>query len=336
LNKKIPGQIPADNLFERVLSDANPNEFYLDICQYEGFAWACVIRREVLDEIVQDLSRNNFKILLVSLGVRPVQYLLPYINFARQSGLQSNNYLMRFGENNLLSDIETIPLSRETGRDRPEYSIGDQYVFSTGLLSFGSGMWLLAEGTHPDPGISNSTILKEREEYRYFKYYKAAGRTFLSGIFIILLLNFLLYNYYFNKTIEQQVSQLLYQGEALRSEKLRAAIQAKEGFIRQYGWDHPSRLSFFADRVAGLVPENTQLIAMKIYPVSTDLFENNGRLHFKLDTIQIAGSCEDPTELNRFVNNLRNIRDFKEVNIKSYLYKRETRTGIFLMEIIIN
>jgi hypothetical protein len=64
------------------------------------------------------------------------------------------------------------------------------------------------------------------------------------------------------------------------------------------------------------------------------MMSEDGLLNFQQDTIQITGTCGDPAELNRFVNNLRNIRDFRDISIKSYLYKKENQDGVFSMEII--
>lgn len=69
-------------------------------------------------------------------------------------------------------------------------------------------------------------------------------------------------------------------------------------------------------------------------PVSAPLLGEGQNVDFKKDTIQVSGTCDDPTELNQFTNNLRNIQRFKEVSVRSYNYKKELGSGAFFMEII--
>jgi Tfp pilus assembly protein PilN len=156
----------------------------------------------------------------------------------------------------------------------------------------------------------------------------------LSFIFAILMINFLLYMHYSASNAEHAASLLLTQDEQKKTAKLESEVQAKEGFLNRYGWDRPSRISFYADRIAALVPDDAMLTALRINPLITSLLGGDGLPRFQQDTIQLSGTCDDPAELNRFANNLRNISDFREINIKSYLYKKETQQGLFSMEII--
>ena len=343
LHKKISPEMPEEKRFEAVLPNASPAGFYLEADSYERFLSVAIVRREVLDKVVNDLLRLNFRILSVRIGGGGIQWLLPYLNADGGSTLRSNHYTFQLSGAGEVTELESFTPDGESYRDsyaeKLEYSVGDQYVYSQGLLSFAAALELLAAVPGAGSVAANGSIHlpaleKEREEYRYFKYYKAAGRALLAFLFTILLVNFLLYNHYFSKNRELQASRTVNQDELKRMERLRAVVDARDRFLRQHGWDHSPRLSFYADRIAGLVPDGATLTDMKLCPLNTTLYEEGSVPGFKRDTIQIAGVSDDPTELNRFANNLRNIPDFKEVNIRSYLYKKETGSGTFLIEII--
>jgi Tfp pilus assembly protein PilN len=335
LHKKALPDIDKGGLFEAILPNSNPNEFYLDISGQQGFLYASIIRKELLDKILSELTELGYKVLSVSLGIAPLQYLLPFLNTERQGSIMTSScFLISLNQEKRIIDVSVIPRRQEDVHPEVEYSIGDQYVNAGGLLAFGTAMSLIVEGASVLSGIDNGYIDKAREEYRYFKFYKTALWTLLSGIFCLLLVNFFVYNYFFDKNTARQASLGLTREEEKRMEKLATSIQQKEKFISQYGWDRHSRISLYADRIAALMPGSATLTDLKINPLNTGSFLEASVLSFKEDTIQITGICEDPTELNRFVNNLRNIRDFQKVNIKSYLYKKETQNGIFFMEII--
>lgn len=335
LHKKIIRENLTGNLFDAILPNANPADFYLEHYDSESFSSVYIIRKAILDQIVDELIQNKFKILTVAMGVTDIQYLIPYFTAEKESdGIKSNHYIIRFDRQKNVTDVESVPFMVDEVRPVLEYSIGDQYVFTRGIMAFASAMGLLTGTAFGNAGLNSPAIKKEREDFRYYKYYKASLWLFLSGLFFILLVNFLLYSHYAKLNEELSVTRIQTQGELIKNEKQESAILVKEKFIGQFGWDHPSRISLYADRIAALVPDDAQLTGLKINPVNIGFSGDNRLLSFQQDTIQITGTCEDPVELNRFVNNLRNIRDFHEINIKNYLYKKETQNGTFSMEII--
>jgi Tfp pilus assembly protein PilN len=328
-----PG-VSEEDLFGSVLPNANPNEFHMEPIRLGSFFSVSIARKELLNKILGQLKEQKLRVLSISPGPAGLARLLPFLNVGKQPVLKSNHYTIHIDAERLVTEIVSTPFDKDEDHRRVEYSIGDQYVYAPGLLAFAAALELLAEGAEIGAGMDNAMIRQEREEYRYFKYFRTALVGLLSFVFLILLVNFFIYNHYFSKNAQQQASMMQIQEEQKREEKLRSTIAIKEKFIHDFGWDHPSRLSFYADRIAGLVPESTTLTDMKLFPVNTGFLGDNSLLTFKRDTIQIAGTCDDPTELNRFVNNLRSIPDFRLVTIKNYLYRKQTQNGSFLMEII--
>jgi len=335
LHKKIARADWSPSALENILPNANPADFYQDNLACDAFYSVHIIRRTVLDDTVNQLVRYKFRILAVSLGSSAIRFVIPYMNAINQEeGILTNHHTIYIDTQKNIVDVEAIPFSAEEITTATEYNIGDQYVSAKGLTAFASAMGLLA-GTALDlPEIENATLATEKQEFRYFKYYKAASWGLMSLVFATLMVNFLLYMHYSGSNAEHAASLLLTQGEQKKAAKLEAEVQAKEGFLDRYGWDRPSRISFYADRIAALVPDDALLVGLKINPVITGFLGGDGLPKFQQDTIELSGTCEDPAELNRFANNLRNINDFREINIKSYLYKKETQTGSFSMEII--
>lgn len=335
LHKKIPPGEGTDKVFETILPNGNPGDFYMQISPYEHFSSACLIRRSQLDGVVDQLLHKRYKVLGLSLGVADLRYLLPYLNPDGDTGeIRTNHFLVRLDGQKMVTDIG--PAAFPVGETRPvlEYSIGNQYVYSRGLIAFGSALGLLAGSAYGDEGILQDKVIGQGTEYCYFRYFGAACWSLLGGLFVALLISFLFYSHYARLNEEVSARLLLSGTQAQRTKQLESGLATREKFVRRYGWDHPSRISLYADRIAGLVPEEAVLTILKIDPVTTGWGGDNGWMNFQQDTIQVSGTCDDPTELNRFVNNLRNIHDFQQISIKSYSYKKELQTGIFFMEII--
>jgi hypothetical protein len=337
LHKKLQEQPSQAKILEAVLPSADPAEFYIDSIHYAGMTSCSIIRKNILDNLLIELGKKGFKIVSVSVGASSIQNLLPYLHFKYDPVLESNSFLFRLADKNELVEIRALPAEGKERQDKKEYKIGDQYIFSTGLLPFAAALSTLGrKGLNIDNGVTNPHTEKILVEYKYYKYLKFSLWTFLISIFTILLVNFFIYNHLFNRNLQRQTFKVALEEESLAKSKLHASMVVKENFIRQYGWARPSRLSLYADRIAGLVPVDAQLTGIKLYPVNNAGFGNDGNINIKKDTIQVTGICDDPTELNRFTNNLRNINDFKKVVIQSYLYKKEVQNGVFQLEIITN
>jgi len=334
LQKKLKADELTDRPVEALLPNANPNDFYYSVTIYGDVATIGVIRKEVLDKTISELNAVGFRVLSVAIGMSDVQNVLPFYNADQRASLATPFYSISFDGRGQPADIELIAGFQPKDYEKIEYNLGDQYVYSAALTGFGSAAGLLAGGLDSTAAFHQTAIRRERENYRYYRYYRTALWTMLTGIFVILLVNFFIYNHYFSLNRDREGMRQLSREQADRIEKQAAAIRSKEEFLRTAGWDASSRLSYFADRIAGLVPSGTQLTDMQINPLNNSLPGDDKGLRFRRDTIQITGICDDPTELNQFTNNLKNIEAFKAVNIRSYAFKKEIQRGSFLMEII--
>src|SRR5579863_10018945 len=334
LFKTLPIETVSADVFESVLPNGNPGEFYVQVGRYQNTLAVQIIRKTVVEDVLEKIIQAGFKPLRVGVGVSDLQLLLPYFNLDGKSGeIRTNHFIVRTNERKAISDIEPAPFPAREVRPSTEYSIGDQYVYPGGVMAFGSALGLLAgrafagpEGnlqTGEDPGvegpeITNEHLAAEREVFRFLRYFKAAFRAFLGALFLILLINFLVFSHYARINSEQQMTAMVSISAAKQEAERETAVLAKVKWMGINGWDQPSRMSLYADRIAALVPDDAALTTMKINPVSSNFVSGDGVLKFQRDTIEITGTCGDPVELNRFVNNLRNIRYFQDISIRSY------------------
>lgn len=334
LQKKMPAGELTGKPVEAMLPNANPNDFYHTVTVLGELATVAVIRKEVLDKVITDLQAAGFRVLSAAIGLSDIQNLLPFFTPEHRTALTTPFYSLRLDPQRKVTDIDFLSGVTPKEYEKQEYNIGDQYVYSASLTGFASAMGLLAGGLEAGTAFSQPVLEQEKENYKYFRYYKAGLWAMLAGLFSILLINFFIYNHYFSLNKDREGQLQISQEQAERLKKQSASLRSKEDFLQRSGWESPSRLSYFADRIAGLVPSGTLLTDMQINPLNSTLLGDDKGARFQLDTIRIAGTCDDPTELNQFTNNLKNIQDFKEVGIRNYAYKKEIKSGVFLMEII--
>ena len=197
LQKKLAARDLTDRPVEAMLPNANPNDFYHSVTTLGELAVVAVIRKEVLDKIITDLQGLGFRVLSASIGITDVQNILPFFTFDERTFLSTPFFSILFTDGRQLTDIEFLAGVTPKEYEKVEYNIGDQYVHSAALSGFGSATGLLAAGLDNETAFSQAAISQERENYKYFRYYKAGLWAMLAGLFAILLINFFVYNHYF-------------------------------------------------------------------------------------------------------------------------------------------
>ena len=333
LLKKVPAQ-SANGTLQSILPNANPDDFYSEKFQGKNSNIISIVRKETVNKIISELKKSGYKVDSVSQGFTSINNILPFIKTVQGRQLESDSLMIELGNDNEVTDFRNKEKINNNKFQPNEYLIANQYVKPANLLSFSAAVGLLAGDIKSGSPINSHVLSEERKEYRYYKLFRAAGWSFLIALFVILLINFLFYTHFFNKNKSLETSRLFTSGQAQKFSVLEKEVRQKEKFIEQSGWTAPSRTSFYADRIAGLTPTDILLTSMQIYPARNNSFTEAGSNFFKKDTIMVAGVCENPVELNQFMNNLKVLPDFKDVTIKNYQYRNENESGSFLMEII--
>jgi hypothetical protein len=332
LVKKMPGSQSVDNAVIAVLPNANPADFYFETHSYGDFSVAAIARKEVIDSFIQSLKKEGFTILQASLGFNTATYILPFIYPDAQAPVLTTLFSLQVNAQKKIIGYE--PIEENDLLRTTEYSIGNLYLRPPLMLAFSAAVHVLTDSLKNAPVLSSAILNHERTEFRYQKLFKAAGMALLAAIFLILLVNFLIYNHYFNRNKELQVTQVFSREKQEQTDIIQERIKKKEGFLHQSGWHKPCRASLYADRIASLTPFNTLLTSMVIYPLKGNASGEFPVMNFKTDTIQVTGTCDNPVEINQFMNNVKIITEFKSVALKNYLYKKEKETATFSLEII--
>jgi len=335
LQKKLsPAQLNEGHPLQTVLPNANPNDLYVSVTRLETIGSIAVARKEVVDKLLQDLKGHGLHVLSLSIGMEDLLNVIPFVTFHREMTLQTPQFALQLNDGRQVIDIDYTAGWEPATYEKIEYNIGDQYVSSPALMAFGAATGLLANGPAAPLAFPHELVLEEREQFTYTRYYKTSLWSLMSFVFVLLLVNFFFYEHYFSLNKDKEDSRQISRESEKKIQKQLTYLQSREDFLGKYGWEQTSRLSLYADRIAGLVPSGTVLTDLWLNPVSASLLGEGQNVDFKKDTIQVSGTCDDPTELNQFTNNLRNIQRFKEVSVRSYNYKKELGSGAFFMEII--
>jgi hypothetical protein len=305
-----------------VFPQANPAEFYCQVLHCGGNDFVSIARRPLVEETIANVEQAGFRVLDVSLGFSAME---PVLLFAEQDSLNTVCYQLKMGQGSII-DFELRTPGDDDLTNRDEYLISRQYIRPYELLAFAAGTGLLISGAEGAAYIAGETLNKQRENFLHQRYFKAASRSLLLLIFLVLLVNFFVYDHYYEKNSHYASSA----GMAVPRQDLSNGVRNKEQFLQSHGWLQPQRSSFFADRFAGFLPEGIWLSSLQFNPVNA----SQGMLSFRTDTIQLNGACNDPERINLLINNIKTMKEVKQVVMKNYTYKKEEDIGAFSIDII--
>jgi len=334
INKKIGTTSLTGNPVSSLFPNTNPADFYYEVFQNKVISVVSIVRKKVADDIIAQLKQEGFTIISFSIGFSPLNKIIPYIKADDSKTIESETFLFHLNGGNEILDFSQKEKNNNESGIQPEYLVADQYLKSAAILPFAASAGLMADDLKISSHLNPAIVEKDREDLKYLKYFRASFIALLAVAFLVLLSSFLVYTHYFNlnrEMVENELADIQLQQKAALLQK---EVRMKEKFLNQSGWNDGSRISYYADRIAGLTPSDILLTSMNINPAKNNSSGEANAFNYKRDTILLTGSCMDPVVLNQFMNAVKLIPGFKEATVKNYQYRKENEAGSFQMEIL--
>jgi Tfp pilus assembly protein PilN len=153
-------------------------------------------------------------------------------------------------------------------------------------------------------------------------------------LFIILLINFILFSYQSDKQKQLAGELNQYQETIQQLASYKEEIAEKEKITQNGAWGENSYFSYYADRIAASKPDGILLQKMQLFPVTlkNKKFDLNG---IRKDTICIEGVTQNSVLLNEWTKALQSQEFVKHVGITNYT-QQESSSGSFTLQIALN
>ncbi len=325
LHKPFGKDLPTDpnQLAQVLLPGIKVDEMYLQVeASILSFA-----RRNLIDDIIIKLKTQGFDILNISFGPFCLAKVVKLTQSNNQEDtIEVGGYTLNFGNNNLISFLKT------DYNHLAQYTIGTDNISQTHINAYSAAFsWFM--GNYPQ--IVAQEITSSREEYFYKKFFNKLFIGLIVTLFVILLGNYIIFEIERDKNVSLQAKDQVYSGKSTKLIKIRKELKEKETFLDKAGWMTSSKLSFYADRIAATLPNSISLNELSINPEDEKLTRDNRKLTLRPGTIQVIGMCGQPTDLNRWISDLDQLRWVSGVQMVSYTYDNKTRKGTFKLEITI-
>jgi Tfp pilus assembly protein PilN len=331
IQKSIP--IEEEVLPLSILPGINPNDFLFEIYKDEKLSEVAIIRKNIVENIIDELSKCNICVVSLSLAFYDFKYIAQIIN---QNGyINTNQYNLNFSNRNINNYKITTSEEKEI-LVKEDINVGTEYIKSNFIIAYSAALKLLVNNRNIGTGIRLEKIIENQKKLHQASLLKSYSLGLLVGFLILLLINFFIFNTYFKKN-DALVSN--YQFSLMQNSKfdsLRKRITEKKIFLANTGWLNNSKMiSFYADRIGATIPDSITLTSLNINPAVSKFFSNSKQWVFQQDTIIITGLCNDPSILDMWQKDIQKIKNVKQAKIYSYVLKKQGEDGFFTAEVLI-
>ena len=288
-------------LLNKILPNANLDEFIIQQTPVNSNqVFVSVIRLNILTEIVEGLVKNKLTAIFgCFLGPFVVNALLPLMD----SNLINNEHLIIA---NHRLQIREQQITDITGTEFAANNIliGNDTISQKTVIAF-AGALTYFTGNQDD--ISNSALLNAlKEEFIQKQKFELRGWVALAATFIILKVNYFVFNNYWSKNNEMNSQLLLTQSALQRYDTLKTEFAQKKEFLEQNGLLENSRTSYYADNLAKDLPGSIQWTSVNIHPLKKKKAGDESEiLQFENKMIAVSGNCQRSTELNEWMKQVK-------------------------------
>jgi hypothetical protein len=330
LQKDIPvllhvdgwGVLVKDKGTEKNSIPIDNKEFFLKeyLKQDGGGSYFSIIRNDLLKSIIDFCSSASLNITGISLGPFNVALLSSFFEEGKQIIAGKWKLTLNKGY------IDT--LFTEDIENESVYDIGGDKITS-GILPLYATIVSFFSGDKEN----NYLITKSREAFIYGKLVKYLSVCSLSIILLLLLLNYFIWD-----SLRMKNTELTF--EVARNEQILSQLTEKEkelkekgNLVAQYiGLNSKTHYSWYADRLASLLPSGIRLTLLEIQPLSKK--QKTGiAIEYINSQIDVEGDAKNMSDISEWVKAIGNETWAKKVELISFFTDNDQSLGHFKLQI---
>ncbi len=326
--KKIALNQESEQNFEQIIKNnlptINTNEFFVQLYkQTSTTAFIALCRKEQLLQIVNNLKTKKYDVASIYLGAPAIIGLQPlWTNY--------NSLPTTFHTIEITNDaVETI---NTASSENSTVKIDDISFDSNHSLGFAAGLSYLTQTkiteTENEELVSIENIHLQKNKFKFLMI------CVVAIAFVLAITNVMFYTTYFDKNNKLETELGVYQGKYEQINTLLNDYQKKKDLIENAGVLNKNKLSEYADKIAGTIPDEVSLSEFYFNPkLETDESEDS-LVTFENKHLILKGNCNKSLIINEWVNVLKMQKFIKDVALEKFSYNNEGILPNFEIRII--
>jgi hypothetical protein len=308
LTKRIESeQTELEKLVHNAFPNINLEDFVYEVLTQHNNHFISICRKEYVEELISNYKNFGGFVINISLGNTLASSIVQYI---KEETLLSSN------ANIVLKDNEIISIERREVESIANYDINGLKINSTQVLSSAAALAEILQNFNPR---TNFNVLKKsiREDYLQSRFFSQFLKFSLIFILSLLLVNFLVFNHYFNEVHTlQQISQLN-QSTKQKIMDLNVHVNKTQKMADDMLKSNSSKSSFYTNSIIQGLP-NSILLSELIYQPVIKRIKAGQSIETNINTIIISGESNNREQFSKWIRDLEAIEWIKKVEISNY------------------
>ena len=282
---------------ESIIKKAFPNivlkDFYYEVYSTDTTSFVCVCRKQYIDTLINSYKEHQVSVVGFSLGNLAIQNLLSFVD---NKEIQTSNSKLKIEENQLISIEKLIDNPVST------YILNDLEVTNRELLPLGGVLtYYLQKENQLGLRKKNKEL---RDNYFQKQLFSVGLKTGLVFLFLLVLLNFLFFNYYHTQNNELTAEVQLNESYKSQLVKLQKQIDQKEKVIVNLNSVSQSKVSLYLDELAMLIPNSITLTDIKHQSLTTRI-KKDKQIAISKNKLQVKGIVNNNEDFTTFISSLK-------------------------------
>lgn len=320
LQKEVQGIEPND---KKVLHKAFPNlnveDFYYEIWRHGQVSLIAICRKSYVDELLGRLGKE-FSIAVISLGVSGISSLS---GFAAPSLFTTNTQSISL---DMSENLISLNVSQNA-----DYNINGLDVPNTHLLAFCGILKFILPSATTGNIIDLTAVLNENFHQKTF--FEKGLKTTIGFLLVLLLINFFLFSYYFDKASEMAETVSVYKSGIENTTKIKQRIIEKEQKLKSFTSSAASASSFVINDLVKNIPSSILLSEIIYHPLEKKVKQDEMIL-VKNNIVFISGMTLSNTAFTGWIEEIESNRWVDSITITSF-GKDEDNNTKFSVSIIL-
>ena len=305
-------EITGDTL-NKVFPNFSLETFYVQNFISGDYSFLALIRKDSADELVKKIGEAGIKLLTVGLGPFAVALVLGQINNYGEE-IRFDGHLIQHNSAFEWEDYKYQP----GATSRFPLKIDTEKIPERNLIAYATAFQLALFNRLSPIVIPNSITEHALAEFREEKKFKFNLSAVLAGLFVLLLVNFLVFSRY-QAANEQLAAQAGRSSAGVENVKMiRNDLAEKEKQLRELGWNKGLSFAYLADRIGRSVPASITLNELSVNPERDRLGTNGEGEKYEQNIIRISGKTANPEAVNDWIYRLKDETWVNRVTLESF------------------
>lgn len=297
---------------EQALHKAFPSikldDFYYEIHKWQNTYYVAICRKSYLNHFIDIFKEQKKEVISITLGLGSLKNIFSFIDGINE--LHTNNRIIKI---NPTQNVEILATTKN--QETKYYNFNNLEITNQIILSF---CHVLSVISHSKAELASTDEVNEiiYDNFIQKQFSKKLTKYSLIIFIGILLVNFLVFNYYFKETEQNKTLLSSYEIQLSEIKMLKNKINDKQKKVNDFIYSQSSLYTYRVNEINKLIPYGISLNEINYCPA--EKFKENQTPIFEINTIYFNGNTKNNSSLSEWIEKIETLNWVNKTTIISF------------------